>query len=133
MSFFKSLPYADSWLYNPNKQHKDWKPDFDWWLANSKGWLTKALEGKVHLENPHAFARIMNSADNANEQEYLPHGRTIWFSEETQTYYSDYNFYDEKIYDGYTDEDRPDGAEITLNNARGTIKWNRSTKKWDKK
>lgn len=63
----------------------------------------------------------------------MPQGRTIWFNEETQSYWSDYNFYDEKIYDGYEDDDRPDGAMITLNNARGTIVWNCSIKKWIKK
>ena len=37
------------------------------------------------------------------------------------------------IYDGYTDEDRPEGAEIMLNNARGTIRWSRETKTWNRK
>lgn len=36
------------------------------------------------------------------------------------------------ICDGYKDEDRPDGATIMLNNARGTVKWNKQLKKWDK-
>lgn len=134
MTFFKALPYADSWLYNPNKQHRNWKPDFDWWMANTNGWLTKALEGKVHNENPKAFERIMKDGTFSSQSVmYLPQGRTIWFNEDTQSYWSDYNFYDECIYDGYTDDERPDGAEITLNNARGTYKWNSNSKKWEKK
>lgn len=36
------------------------------------------------------------------------------------------------IYDGYKDEDRPDGATIMLNNARGTVKWNKQQNKWEK-
>ena len=36
------------------------------------------------------------------------------------------------IADGYTDDDRPNGATITLNNGRGTITWNNETKKWNK-
>lgn len=36
------------------------------------------------------------------------------------------------IVDGYTDDDRPDGATLMLNNARGTIKWNGNNKKWEK-
>ena len=36
------------------------------------------------------------------------------------------------IYDGYTDDTRPDGAEIILNNARGTIRWSKEQKKWNK-
>lgn len=64
---------------------------------------------------------------------YAPQGRDIWFNEETKSYWSTYNFYDERIYDGYDDDNRPDGAEITLNNARGTYKWNSNCKKWEKK
>ena len=131
MKLFKSLPYADKWLYNPNKQHAKWKPDFDWWIANTNGWFTKALEGKVHKENPQAFNEIMRN--NGNEVLYTPQGRSIWFNEETKSYWSMDNFYDEKIYDGYDDNNRPNGADITLNNARGTVVWNANTKKWEKK
>ena len=66
------------------------------------------------------------------ESTYTPQGRTIWFNEETQSYWSLDNFYDERIYDGYDDDNRPDGAEITLNNGRGTYKWNSNNKKWIK-
>lgn len=37
------------------------------------------------------------------------------------------------IPDGYTDDNRPNGATITLNNGRGTITWNSETKTWEKK
>ena len=63
---------------------------------------------------------------------YTPQGRSIWFNEETKSYWSMDNFYDEKIYDGYDDNNRPNGATITLNNARGDIRWDSETKKWDK-
>ena len=36
------------------------------------------------------------------------------------------------IADGYNDDNRPNGATITLNNGRGTITWNSETKKWNK-
>ena len=36
------------------------------------------------------------------------------------------------IYDGYLNDTRPDGAEIMLNNARGTIRWSAKDKKWKK-
>lgn len=129
MRFFASLPYADKWLYNPTGAHKTWKPNFDWWMANTNSWLTKGLEGGVHIENPIAFERIMNGADS----EYTPQGRTIWFNEETKSYWSDDNFYYGTISDGYDDESRPDGATLTLNNARGDIRWNGITKQWEEK
>lgn len=36
------------------------------------------------------------------------------------------------IADGYDDDNRPNGATITLNNGRGKITWNAETKTWDK-
>ena len=63
---------------------------------------------------------------------YTPQGRTIWFNEETKSYWSDDNSYYESISDGYEDDNRPDGATLTLNNARGNITWNTQTKKWEK-
>lgn len=36
------------------------------------------------------------------------------------------------IPDGYDDDNRPDGASVTLNNGRGTLVWNSETKTWNK-
>ena len=42
-------------------------------------------------------------------------------------------FWDGKhIPDGYSDDNRPDGATITLNNGRGTIRWSSESKSWNK-
>lgn len=130
MALFKTLPFADSWLYNPNKQHQNWKPDFDWWMANTNGWLTKALEGKVHKENPQAFGLAING-DNAP---YAPSGNfSIFWHERSNGYLYIGNYYDGmNIADGYTDDNRPDGAMLILNNARGILKWDATTKKWNK-
>jgi hypothetical protein len=61
---------------------------------------------------------------------YRPSGRTIWYNEERKCYMSSDNFYYGVIDDGYACENRPDGATIVLNNARGTVTWNASEKKW---
>ena len=128
LTFFKALPYADKWLYHPNKQHEKWKPDFDWWMANVNGWLTKALEGKVHLENPQAFSIIMLGKDAP----YTPEcgGALSW-----NDYYKAFiyvGYWDGHIPDGYTDENRPDGATVMLNNGRGNVKWSKEKKQWIK-
>lgn len=60
IKFFKTLPFADNWLFNPSQDHKNWKPDFDWWIANTKNWFTKGLEGGVHKEKRDKFDMIMN-------------------------------------------------------------------------
>lgn len=128
MQFFKALPFADKWLYNPNKQHANWKPDFDWWLANPNGWLTKGLEGKVHLENPQAFSSIMLGKDAP----YTPicDGALSW-SDDLNCYVYVGMYYGH-VSDGYTDENRPNGAKVFLGNGGGYIVWNSETKTWDK-
>lgn len=40
------------------------------------------------------------------------------------------DFSTDVIYDGYNDDNRPDGAKVTLNNARGVKIWNATTKRW---
>ena len=61
---------------------------------------------------------------------YLPQGFSIWYDDDCGMNCSMDNFYDEKIYDGYTDDNRPDGAEIKLNNARGIVRWFKEKKRW---
>ena len=41
-------------------------------------------------------------------------------------------YWDGDISDGYTNEDRPNGAKVTLNNGRGVVVWNSETKTWIK-
>ena len=61
---------------------------------------------------------------------YTPNGRTIWYDENTKAYWTTDPFYDGFISDGYDDENRPDGAKLILNNARGSITWSREQRKW---
>lgn len=128
MQFFKTLPFADKWLYNPNKQHANWKPDFDWWLSNPNGWLTKGLEGKVHLENPQVYSSIMLGQDAT----YTPicDGALSW-SDDLNCYVYVGMYYGH-VSDGYTDENRPNGAKVFLGNGGGYIVWNSETKTWNK-
>lgn len=47
--------------------------------------------------------------------------------------YTSWYFDGDGIADGYDDDKRPDGAQIMLNNGRGTLTWNKEQKKWIKK
>ena len=127
--YIKTIPSADSWLYNPNKQHANWKPDFDWWMRNTNSWFTKLTEGKLHTENPQTFALIVDGQDAP----YTPSGNfSLMWDEPSNAYmYIGYYYDGMDLADGYTDDTRPNGAKIILNNARGTIIWNSQTKKWE--
>ena len=57
-------------------------------------------------------------------------GSLMWNNAEKCYYYIGM-FYDH-IADGYTDDNRPDGARIKLNNGRGEITWNATNKQWEK-
>ena len=96
--------------------------DFERYLRD-KIFTTVVYQGNKMVYDPTQY-------DNTT---YTPQGRSIWYDENTKTYWSDDNLYYGVISDGYTDDNRPDGAEITLNNARGTYKWNSKNKKWEKK
>ena len=63
-------------------------------------------------------------------KEYMPQGRGIYYDENNKTYMCIEPFYGE-IYDGYTNDNRPDGARISLNNGRGTITWSANTHRWN--
>ena len=125
---FAALPYSDDWLFNPTGQHKTWKPTFDWWIANTSSWFTRALEAGVHTNNPQAFKDIMEgNAVSAYHPQQSP--SLVW--DENNKVYIYIGFFDGRfIPDGYNDDNRPDSARILLNNARGIIQWDAEKKEW---
>lgn len=74
---------------------------------------------------------IYDPQRNANDV-YAPQGFGIWYDNETKSYWTNDTFYDHILYDGYSDDTRPNGAKITLSNGRGTFIWNSLTKEWEK-
>ena len=66
------------------------------------------------------------------KNEYLPatDGFIRW--DESRKKYLYFGMFTENIVDGYSDNDRPDGATLMLNNGRGKITWNNNTKQWEK-
>lgn len=64
------------------------------------------------------------------EAEYHPYGNlSIMYDEISHRYiYTAYSF--SIIADGYTDDERPDGAVLVLNSGRGTLTWSKAERKW---
>lgn len=58
-------------------------------------------------------------------------GGSLMWNDAEKCYYYIGMFYDH-IADGYTDDNRPDGARIKLNNGRGEITWSATNKQWEK-
>lgn len=128
------------------KRHKDWKnvvPYLEMALQREikernqakiyKKFYPEMKNLSTYLGKQRAWEMYVTVGEKIDDRKYSPQGRSIWFNEGTQSYWSDDNFYYETISDGYDDDNRPDGATLTLNNARGDIRWNSTTKKWEKK
>lgn len=72
------------------------------------------------------------AGSTATNQAYSPlcGGMLNW-----NEYYKCYiytGFWDGHIADGYSDDNRPNGAKVTLNNSRGTVVWSSEFKEWRK-
>lgn len=65
------------------------------------------------------------------DAEYHPWGNTSLMYNSIYKCYVYISYFDGTLCDGYTDDDRPDGASVVLNNGRGTIVWSKSERKWN--
>lgn len=131
-----------------SKRHKDWKEVVPYLSLAIRRESKDRAEAKAkhvffpepkmlqtYLGKQRAWEMYVTIGEDLStiNSTYAPQGRTIWFNEGTRSYWTDDNFYYGTISDGYDDETRPDGATLTLNNARGDIYWDKKTKKWNKK
>lgn len=101
------------------------------YLKDFSGYLNRVYYGSVVYDKQ---GRIMYDPERQNSTIYRPacDGALSW-----NDYYKCFmyvGFWDgEHIPDGYNDDNRPNGASVTLNNGRGVLVWNSETKKWEKK
>ena len=66
------------------------------------------------------------------ETKYIPETSPLLMWNDYYKCYMYLGYWDGDISDGYTNDDRPNGASITLNNGRGTFIWDSESKKWVK-
>ena len=64
------------------------------------------------------------------EAEYHPYGNLSLMFNDIHQCYIYIGHYDGTHIDGYTDDERPDGATVMLNSGRGIIVWSKSEKRW---
>lgn len=65
---------------------------------------------------------------------YVPSGNFAITWDDNLKAYIYIGFYSDGMMmpDGYDNDNRPDGAKLVLNNGRGTITWNKTTKTWNR-
>lgn len=116
-------------FYKGKEEGKSWKADFYWLINNTKNNFDKILAGDLHTtrEQKLAYNAVMNNEDSKDI--YLPCLDSSVRYNETENYYYCFNHLDfSHMYDGYTDDNRPDGATVHY---LGTPHvWNKSQKKW---
>lgn len=127
LEYWKKLTDEEKTMVMPHITHyvlsrdRQYQKDFERYLRD-RTFYDVVSSGNSILFDPQRFV----------SGKYEPSGKTIWFNESTQSYWSTDNFYYDVLDDGYTDDNRPDGAMITLNNARGTVVWSAADRKWIK-
>lgn len=102
--------------------------DFERYLRD-KIFQTVVFSGNNVVYDPTKLGKG-ESASNV----YMPSGNFSIMWDDRANAYIYIGYYNDSmgIADGYTNDNRPDGATIILNNGRGTITWNSETKTWDK-
>lgn len=91
------------------------------------------LRDKLFNEVVYNKNKVAYDPQKALSNEYIPQGHNVYYDELRKFYYyTGFYMKSNDIFDGYNDEDRPDGAKLCLNNARGVIQWNANKKEWIK-
>ena len=106
-------------------RERKYQKDFERYLRD-KTFNDVVFDGNRVLYDPVTESSDVYSPHAYNIARYNNKGTDVWL-------YTGFYFDGDDILDGYTEENRPDGAEIMLNNARGFLRWDKTNKRWMKK
>ena len=101
-----------------------YQADFERYLKN-RDFQTIIVKGNNVVFDP--------SKETDNTYHPITGGALMWNDYYKCYLYTGWYFDGDKMYDGYDDDKRPNGAQIVLNNGRGTLTWNKEQQKWIKK
>lgn len=112
------MPHIKAYV---SSRELNYQKDFERYIRD-KTFLSIVLKGNQVIYDP----------AKKDTKDYMPQTSPLLAWNDYYNCYIYLGFWDGHIADGYSDDDRPDGAEVTLNNGRGIVKWNSLTKKWNK-
>lgn len=120
-----------------HERNRTWKASFDWLIHDTKGCFNRLLEGQyAYTQSERDTAEKIKNGnydiESATRNTYHPWGNNNIMWNDLYKCWLSIDEFDGKVIDGYTDENRPDGAEIVLHNARGTITWSKANRMWNK-
>ena len=106
------------------------------YLQSNERQYLKDFEGYINqrtFESPvtDRNGNILYDPDINPTSDYRPNGYYVRYMDDKNYYLYIGGYPDTFFDDGYGDDDRPDGAELVLNNARGILTWKATTKTWE--
>lgn len=103
-----------------NTREVKYQKDFERYLRD------KVFDEVVFQDN-----RVVFDPNKGNGETYNPEiSRSLFYNDQEKCYM--FIGYDYSIIpDGYTDDNRPNGAKVVLNNGRGTLTWIKEQKTWE--
>ena len=118
------LPHIKAYVGSRDKQ---FQKDFERYIKD-RVFLSVVFKGNQIIYDP-----VKLGKGDSFENVYTPSGNfSLMWDEPSNAYmYIGYYYDGMEMADGYSNDNRPNGAKIVLNNARGTIIWNSQTKKWE--
>lgn len=120
-------------FYKGKERGKTWKATFQWLIHNTNDNFDKILNGALHTsqEQQRIYQSIMEEGMESQTTKYIPYteGYHLWLNENDGKYYFTGNIIN--LADGYTKENRPNGAQVNQNGY--TYTWNAEKKDWDVK
>ena len=119
------LPHVKAYVATRDVQYQK---DFERYLRD-KIFQTVVFSGNNVAYDPTRLGKG-ESASNV----YMPSGNfSLTWDDTIKAYlYIGYYMDGSGVPDGYTDDNRPDGATIVLNNGRGTIVWSSKERQWNR-
>lgn len=143
----KRIRGIDTEFSDFKSRHKDWKivlPYLTTAIERESSERAKAAEMGKFFPEPkmlqtwlgkqrswEMYVTIGEDIEQA-ESEYRPTARGFRWMEDKRMYLHTGQFFMGDLLDGYQPSERPDGATVMLNNARGVYRWNSSQQKWIK-
>lgn len=129
----------ERWCKLSEKEREKMNKHIPFYVVSSEHQFIKDLERYISNKTFESIVidkksgRVLYDPEReSGEIEYTPMTNYSLVWNEIEKKYVYIGMFLEQLSDGYTDETRPDGALIMLNNARGDVKWNAQKREWEK-
>lgn len=125
-----------SYCHAKHQRNETWKATLNWLINDTKGCFNRLLEGEfAYTPSEREMAEKIKKGEwemtDSLKVAYRPSGNNNIMWNSLYNCWVSIDYFNGSVIDGYNDENRPDGAEIVLHNARGTITWSKKDKKWN--